>query len=198
MLKKWIICSAVILMMITVYVAGCGDNRNSGDAVTRAYTQGKKDAEKEILGAIKSKEENLKTKVRNYLRVRMIPLSIFAAFMVLIGTRLLEGLRDSVSNIFMLTPARQAELAMHGYLVANALTLLWIFFMEDALCRVPSLILLAAGVVPFAMELYPGLRDDVPEQRRSGLTKLKTLGFLLLVVVFSSRIATGGLSGIIS
>ncbi|OGV31683.1 MAG: hypothetical protein A2020_05860 [Lentisphaerae bacterium GWF2_45_14] len=167
MLKKWIISTAVILMMITVYLAGCGDNRNSGNAVTRAYTQGKKDAEKEILSAIKSKEENLKTKVRNYLRVRMIPLSIFAAFMVLIGTRLLEGLRDSISNMFMLTPTRQAGLALHGYLGICALTLLWIFFMEDALCRVPSLILLAASVVPFAMELYPGsvmifLNDAVP------------------------------------
>jgi len=70
--------------------------------------------------------------------------------------------------------------------------------MEDALCRVPSLILLAAGIVPFAMELSPGLRDDIPERRRSGRTKLKTLGFLLLVVVLSSRIASGGLSGIIS
>jgi len=198
MLKKWIICSAVILMMITVYVAGCGDNQKTGNTINRAYLQGKKDAEKEIRSAIKSKEDNLKTKVRNYLRVRMIPLSIFAAFMVLVGTRLLEGLRDSISNMFMLTSARQAELALHGYFAVNAGALLWIFFMEDALCRVPSLILLAAGIVPFAMELYPGLRDDIPERRRSGLTKLKTLGFLLLVVVFSSRIATGGLSGIIS
>ncbi|OGV32947.1 MAG: hypothetical protein A2020_12035 [Lentisphaerae bacterium GWF2_45_14] len=128
----------------------------------------------------------------------MIPLAVFAAFMVLIGTRLLEGLRDSISNMFMLAPTLQAGLALHGYLGICAVTLRWIFFMEDALCRVPSLILLAAGIVPFAMELSPGLRDDIPERRRSGRTKLKTLGFLLLVVVLSSRIASGGLSGIIS
>ena len=189
---------AWVAAFLMLCIAGCGDNQKTGNTINRAYLQGKKDAEKEIRSAIKSKEENLKTKVRNYLRVRMIPLSIFAAFMVLIGTRLLEGLRDFISNIFMLTPARQAELALHGYLAVNTGALLWIFFMEDALCRVPSLILLAAGIVPFAMELYPGLRDDISERRRSGLTKLKTLGFLLLVVVFSSRIATGGLSGIIT
>lgn len=199
-------CKLLAAVICISILSSCGDDSSSSSSPrnkreqamynrgrTEGFAKGVKEGAKEAAKQLRDAANVTKNNLRRGMSKKFIWIAIVVVFGTLFGPSITEWVREKVKFRFKIPDQLEVPILMMPYSFAVTLALIWSLkyhsFMENI-----SILIILAGTIPAFIGYIKAVKEKDKNIRKLGLSKLKTLFFIILVICLFYHIIKGEIS----
>ena len=203
-MNKYLLLLACGILAVSL-LSSCGDNPKEEGRQIDAYTRGVNDGMKmgmqkgagKAIEALKKKSSKIRKGAVATISSRMTFGAIIIVLSTLFGSVVIYKLRVRFSKWFHIPLKVQVAGIISIYCALNIFCLIWICMHYSLNMNVPILIFMSGIIYPFWNGYIPALKEGDKMLQRLNMVKIKSLGFMVLVMVLVYYILGKGIEGVL-